>query len=172
MMQQNITRGHGNAIIQAYQCLYATRTCTYIRPIRAPVCNTLCTYTHSYQSKVSSAGTFTALLLMVVTKVRKLSFWRCCECYSCECCCVLFSRSLEWLLRCYYQTTRSKGFSTIDLLEELSETCSHCLTWEEHRATKVGVLKFLCWKGKTIFHQYASLSQAHFEVNVLTGIGK
>ena len=118
--------------IQAYLCLYATRTCTYIRPIRAPICNQSCTYTRSYQSKVSSAGTFTAHLLMVVAKVWKLSFWHCCECYSCESCCILFSRSSEWPLRCYYQTTKSKGFSTIDLWEELCETCLRCLTWEEH----------------------------------------
>ena len=49
-------------------------------------------YLRSYQSKVSIAGTFTALSSMVVAKMRKLSYWCCCKYYSCECCSVLFSR--------------------------------------------------------------------------------
>lgn len=85
-------------------------------PICTYVCTYLCAlvrnpsyiYAHSYQSKVLITGLFTALSLTVVTKARKLNFWHCCECYSCECCSVLsFFGSATTMAFSDYE---SKGF--------------------------------------------------------------
>ena len=133
---------HRNVTI--YRCNYTcmtTRTCMYIWPYVHP----LYIYTLSYQTKVSIAGMFAALSLIVIAKVQKLSFWRWLhECYSCECCVVLFSWSPDRLRWCF-QTTRSKWFSRLHYrhLGRSYAKITHCLTEEGHRATKVGVHKFL-----------------------------
>ena len=75
--------------------------------------------------------------LVVVMKVRKLCFWRCCECYSCKCCDVfpyLFSGgSYCTMLRILYYW--HLGNSYVEIAQNLTEI--GC------RATKVGILKFL-----------------------------
>lgn len=52
-------------------------------------------YACNYQSKVLIAGTFTALSLMVATNVQKLSFLRCCKCYSCDA--AMFYSPIVWI---------------------------------------------------------------------------
>jgi len=98
----------------------------------APIRNPSYIYTCNDQSKVLITGTFTALSTIVSAEVRKLSVWRCCECFSCECCVVLVSCSPDWQRILYYRR-----------LGKSSAKIACCLTKEEHRATKVGVQKFL-----------------------------
>ena len=147
---------------------YAICTCTFVWPVRAPVHDPSYINSCSYQSKESIAGTFTALSSMVVTKVRKLSYWCCCEYYSCECCGVLFSR---------YELVTKMVFSDYDRRMILYYRCLGRATWKllmlfdqgriqshEGRHSEDSPPRKKC--SKTIFHQYAAPSEARFKVIV------
>ena len=133
---------HRKVIIYRHNYIrMTTRTCMYIRPY----VHLSYIYGLSYQTKVSITGMFAALSLIVIAKVRKLSFWHWLhECYSRECCGVLFSWSLDRLEWCF-QTTRNKWFCRLRYrhLGKSYAKIARCLTKEGHRATKVGVQKFL-----------------------------
>ena len=65
-----------NRKVTVYRCR-PTHACTYVRMYVCTVRDPLYIYACNYQSKVSIAGTFTALSSVVIAKVRKLSFWCC-----------------------------------------------------------------------------------------------
>lgn len=138
----------------------------------SPVRNPSYIYAHSYQSKVLIAGTFTALPLMVIAKMWKLSFWYCCECYSCVCCDILFSRCPDWPLwwalweaKDSLLSTFEKSYTESIMLFDLKRAQSH-----EGWCSEVSLPKKK--RFKMILHQCASPFEARFKVSIFTGTHK
>ena len=128
----------------------STRSCSYECPCVHPYI-TRCTCTPIRNILIPLKGVDRRNVcssLIIVEKVRNLCFWRCCECYSCECCGVflnLFSRDdYEGV----FGLRESEDFLLRAFGEEL---CGNCppLIEEGRRAMKFGVLKFHRWYEQT-----------------------
>ena len=122
----------------------------------ACTCNLSNIYTHNYQSKVSIAGKLTALSSMVVAKVRKLSFCRCCK----------FASTSSVSAAVFCPPVLRSSYDGIFRLQEAKD--SHlqmfwkglymkiipCMTEEGCRV----ILKFLCHKRNSLSRYYTNTS--------------